>query len=125
MESRKGLNSIEKFNCMISVYCRHGFVDKATKLYKRMEVNGCKPNAITYRQLALGCLKAGMMEQALKTLELGTRFTLTKRVRSSTPWLETTLSIIDIFAEKGDVSNAQKLFEELHKARYCRYTICL
>ena len=58
----------------------------------------------------------------MKTLELGTRFTLTKRVRSSTPWLETTLSIIDIFAEKGDVSNAEKLFEELHMARYCRYT---
>ncbi|KAI9123239.1 hypothetical protein K1719_006128 [Acacia pycnantha] len=122
MESRKGLKSVEQFNCMMSVFCRHGFIDKATRLYKRMEENGCKPNAITYRQLAHGCLKAGITEQALKTLELGMRFTVSKRVRSSTPWLETTLSIIDIFAEKGDVRNAERLFEELHKARYCRYT---
>lgn len=122
MKLRKGLKSIEQFNSMISVYCKHGFIDKASKLYKCMEANGCKPNAITYRQLVMGCLKAGMTEQALKTLELGMRMTISKRVRNSTPWLETTLSIIDIFSENGDVRNVERLFEELHKARYCRYT---
>lgn len=122
MESGKGLKSVEQFNSMMSVYCKHGFIDKVAKLYKLIEANGCKPNAITYRQLVLGCLKAGMTEQALKTLELGMRSTVTNRVRNSTPWLETTLSIIDVFAEKGDVRNVERLFEELHKARYCRYT---
>ena len=43
-------------------------------------------------------------------------------VRNSTPWLETTLSIIEMFAEKGDVEKAEKLFEELKKAKYTRHT---
>ncbi|MED6107304.1 hypothetical protein PIB30_012699 [Stylosanthes scabra] len=122
METRKGLKSVEQFNSMMSVYCRHGLVDKATRLYRNMKANGCKPNAISYRQLALGCLKSGLTEQGLKTLDLGMGMTINKRVRNSTPWLETTLSIVEILAEKGDVENAERLFEELHKAKYCRYT---
>lgn len=122
MESAKGLKSVEQFNSMMTVYCKHGVIDKAARLYKNMKANGCKANAITYRQLALGCLKSGMEEQALKTLELGKRLPINKRVRNSTPWLETTLSIVEIFAEKGDVENVEKLFEELHKSKYCRYT---
>lgn len=43
-------------------------------------------------------------------------------MKRSTPWLETTLSIIEIFADNGDVENAEKLFEELKKANYTRYT---
>ncbi|RYQ87117.1 hypothetical protein Ahy_B09g094592 [Arachis hypogaea] len=122
METRKGLKSVEQFNSMMSVYCKHGLVDKATRLYRNMKANGCKPNAITYRQLALGCLKSGLTEQGLKTLDLGMGMKISKRVRNSTPWLETTLSIVEIFAEKGDVENAERLFEEFHKAKYCRYT---
>lgn len=122
MKSRKGLKSVEQFNSMMTVYCKHGFVDKAARLYRNMKTNGCKPNAITYRHLALGCLKAGMAEQALKTLDLGMRLTVSKRVRNSTPWLETTLSIVEIFAEKGDVGNVERLFEEFHKAKYCRHS---
>ncbi|XP_061358631.1 pentatricopeptide repeat-containing protein At1g07590, mitochondrial [Gastrolobium bilobum] len=122
MKSTKGLKSIEQFNSMISVYCKHGFVNKASRLYKNIKTNGCKPNAITFRHLALGCLKSGMTEQALKTLDLGMRLKLSKSVRNSTPWLETTLSIVEIFAENGDVGNVERLFEEFHKAKYCRYT---
>ncbi|KAL5152288.1 Pentatricopeptide repeat-containing protein, mitochondrial [Glycine soja] len=122
MESTKGLKSVEQFNSMMSVYCKHGFIGKAAKLYKNMKATGCKPNAITYRQLALGCLKSGMAEQGLKTLDLGLRLTISKRVRNSIPWLETTLSIVEIFAEKGDMGNVERLFEEFHKSKYCRYT---
>ncbi|XP_057488371.1 pentatricopeptide repeat-containing protein At1g07590, mitochondrial-like [Actinidia eriantha] len=122
MKSKKGLKSTEQFNSMISVYCRLGFITKATKLYKEMEQYGCKPNGITYRHLALGCLKAGLIKEALKTLELGKDFPASTKIRKSTPWLETTLSIVEFFAEKGDVENAEKLFEELKKVNYTRYT---
>lgn len=122
MKSGKGLKSTEQFNSMISVYCKLGFITKATKLYKEMDQNGCKPNAITYRHLALGCLKAGLMKEALRTLELGNGLSTSARTRRSTPWLETTLSMVEIFAEKGDLENAEKLFEELKKANYSRYT---
>jgi pentatricopeptide repeat protein len=122
MESLKGLKSVEQFNSMMTVYCKHGVLDKASRLYKNMKTKGYKPNAITYRHLALGCLKSGKAEQALKTLDLGMRFPVNKRVSNSTPWLETTLSIAELFAEKGDVENVERLFEEFHKAKYCRYT---
>nr|XP_027109205.1 pentatricopeptide repeat-containing protein At1g07590, mitochondrial-like isoform X2 [Coffea arabica] len=122
MKLVKGLKSTEQLNSLISVYCKHGFITKATSLYKEMEKNGCKPNAITFRHLALGCLKAGLRNEAIKTLELGMDISVSMKVRRSTPWLETTLSILDIFADDGDVENAEKLFEELKKANYTRYT---
>ncbi|KAI7980847.1 Pentatricopeptide repeat-containing protein [Camellia lanceoleosa] len=43
-------------------------------------------------------------------------------IRKSTLWLEITLSIVETFAENGDIENAEKLFEELKKENYSRYT---
>ncbi|GKU90918.1 hypothetical protein SLEP1_g4860 [Rubroshorea leprosula] len=83
-----------------------------------MKTNGCKPISITCRHLALGCLKAGLLGEGLKTLDLDKNLMTSKRVRNSTPWLETSLSMIEIFAEKGDVKNAEKLLEELKEAKY-------
>ncbi|XP_050235672.1 pentatricopeptide repeat-containing protein At1g07590, mitochondrial [Mercurialis annua] len=122
MKSIKEMKSTDQFNSILSVYCKCGLIKKATAVFREMEVNGCKPNAITFRHLALGCLTAELVEEALKTLEMGIDFRASKKIKSSTPWLETTLSIIEIFAEKGDVANAEKLFEELKKAKYTRYT---
>ncbi|XP_019052694.1 PREDICTED: pentatricopeptide repeat-containing protein At1g07590, mitochondrial isoform X2 [Nelumbo nucifera] len=122
MKSRKELKSTEQFNSIISVYCKHGLIDKASELFKELEANGGKPNAITYRHLTLGCLKAGLVQEALKTLKMGMDQTATKTVRRSTPWLETTHSIVEIFADMGDLENVKKLFAELQEARYTRYT---
>lgn len=122
MRTKRELKSTEQFNSMISVYCKHGFITKATSLYREMEKNGCKPNAITFRHLALGCLKSGLLKEGIKTLELGSDLLANTKVRRSTPWLETTLLIIDMFADIGDVENAEKLFEELKDANYARYT---
>ncbi|XP_061958022.1 pentatricopeptide repeat-containing protein At1g07590, mitochondrial isoform X1 [Populus nigra] len=122
MKSIHGLRSTEQFNSMLSVYCKHGLIKKATGNFREMEINGCKANSITFRHLALGCLKANLVEEALKTLEMGKNLTTSNRVKNSTPWLETTLSIIELFAEKGDVVNVEKLFEELAKAKYTRHT---
>lgn len=118
----KGLKSTEQFNSMISVYCRQGLITKATGLYKEMEKHDCQANVFTFRHLALGCLKAGLVKEAQKTLELGMDLTVSTSVRRSTPWLETTLSIVEFFAEKGDVENTEKLFEEFENANYTRYT---
>lgn len=122
MKSKHGLKLTEHFNSMISVYCKHGFVSKATELCKELVEIGCKPNAITYQHLALGFLKAGLVKEALRTLELGMNQTTKTKIRQSTPWLEATHSMVEIFAEMGDVENAEKLFEELKKANYTKYT---
>lgn len=122
MKSKKGLKSTEQCNSILSVYCKHGHIKKASELFREIGKNECKPNAITFRHLALGCLKAGLVEEAVKTLELGTDMTTINMIRNSVPWLETTLSIMEMFAENGDVGNAEKLFDELSKAKYTRHT---
>lgn len=122
MKSKKQLKATEEFNSMIFVYCKHGCIDKATGLVKEMEANECKPNAITYRLLALGCFKANLVQEGLKALRLGMELTVTRKVRNSTPWLETTLSIIEILAENADIENAERLFSELNEANYTRYS---
>lgn len=119
---KKGLKSTEQFNSMISGYCKNGMITKATGLYKEMEKSGCKPNSITFRHLALGCAKAGLMKEAVKTLEMGSGFATSVKVRRSTPWLETTFSIMEVFAENGDVEMVENLFEELNEGKYSRYT---
>ncbi|CAL5378696.1 unnamed protein product [Camellia sinensis] len=63
-----------------------------------------------------------LLLEALKTLDSGNDLSASTRIRKSTSWLEITLSIVEIFAENGDIENAEKLFEELKKANYTRYT---
>lgn len=122
MKLTKGLKSTEQFNSMISVYCRRGLIKKAAELFREMDSCGCKHNAITFRHLALGCLRAELLEEAVKTLDMGKNMTLTPSVRRSTPWLETTFSIVEAFAEKGDIENVENYFAELREANYTRYT---
>lgn len=122
MKLKKGLKLIEQFNSILSVYCKYGIMNKACKVFKEVEKSGCKPNAITYRHLALGCFKAGLTEEGFKTLERGINLTISTKLRKSTPWLETTFSMIEILAEKGEVENTEKFFEELRKAKYTRHT---
>jgi pentatricopeptide repeat protein len=102
------------------VYCRHGLVDKAPAVFKEMRGNGCQPSAITYRHLALGCLKLGLVTEALNTMDMGKKQVVTKKVRSSTPWLETTHMLLENFAEIGDLENAKKVYEQLNESKYCR-----
>ncbi|CAO2187107.1 unnamed protein product [Urochloa humidicola] len=120
INSTKKLSLTEQFNSILSVYCRHGVVDKATAVFKEMRASGCEPNAITYRHLALGCLKSGLVKEALNTMDMGKKEIVTKKVRSSTPWLETTHMLLENFAEIGDLENAKRVYGELSESKYCR-----
>jgi len=122
MKSRGEIKLPQQFNAILSVYCRHGLVDKSSELFKEMEANGCKPNAITYRHLALGCLRAGLVNEALRTIDMGKNEALSFQVRRSTPWSETTHMLLEGFADMGDLDNAKKLFEEFKETKYDRYT---
>ncbi|XP_019701609.1 pentatricopeptide repeat-containing protein At1g07590, mitochondrial isoform X1 [Elaeis guineensis] len=122
MKSNRELKLTKQFNSIISVYCRHGLMEKASEMFKQMEANGCEPNAITYRHLALGCLKVGLIKEALKTMNMGRSETMGFQVRRSTPWLETTHMVLEAFADLGDLENTKMLFKEFKETKYCRYT---
>jgi pentatricopeptide repeat protein len=103
IKSTKKISLTEQFNDILSVYCRHGLVDKASAVFKEMRASGCLPNAITYHHLALGCLKLDLVTEALSTMDMGKKQVVTKKVSSSTPWLETTHMLLENFAEIGDL----------------------
>ncbi|GMG98260.1 hypothetical protein Nepgr_000100 [Nepenthes gracilis] len=87
-----------------------------------MKLNGCKPNAIIYRNLAFGCMKAGLVKEALKTLHLRMEQTaINQQDKEINPMVGDHSTMVEIFAEKGDVENAEKLFQEL-KANNNKYT---
>ncbi|KMZ76117.1 putative Pentatricopeptide repeat-containing protein [Zostera marina] len=121
MMSTRDLNQTCQFNSIISVYCRSGLLDKASELFSEMEAKCCTPNSITYRHLALGCLKSGLVNEGLKTLELGKDEPVSFQVRRSIPWLETTYSIIEVLADVGELESVKKLFREFEVTNYCRY----
>ncbi|XP_078179396.1 pentatricopeptide repeat-containing protein At1g07590, mitochondrial-like [Carex rostrata] len=121
-KSSRKINQTNEFNSILSVYCRYGIIEKATGIYKEMVANGCKPNAITYRHLTLGYLKAGMVKNAIKTIKLGECETLVNNVRQSMPWLETTYMIVEMFGHLGKLENVKLVFEELKKSKYSQHT---
>lgn len=122
MKAMKAMKQTSEYNAMVSVYCSHGLVERASGLFEEMRDDGFKPNAITYRHLALGCLKAGLVEEALRTVEMGEDEEVSARVRRSTPWLETSLMLVEAFGDNGDLMNAKKFFRVLKETKYCRYT---
>ena len=69
---------------MLVVFTQSGTSPKAIGIRKEMDSNNCKPNAITYRHLTLGYLKAGQVTDAIKTLKDSKWTPLTKRNMQST-----------------------------------------
>ncbi|KAJ4773019.1 hypothetical protein LUZ62_057276 [Rhynchospora pubera] len=121
LKSSKKINQTDEFNSMLTVYCQHGIIEKATEIYKEMVANGCKPNAITYRHLTLGYLKAGLVKDGIETIKKENCEPLTNKVRQSKPWLESTFMVVEMFSHLGALENAKLVFEELKKSKYSRH----
>ncbi|XP_057873557.2 pentatricopeptide repeat-containing protein At1g07590, mitochondrial isoform X2 [Cryptomeria japonica] len=118
----KGEKSTEHYNAIISVYGRHGLIQKAAHIFREMRASSYKPNAITFHHLILCCLKADLVDEGLKSISMAENYPVNNRVQLSTPWLETTLLIVETFANKGNVEFAEKFFTDITKSKYCRYT---
>ncbi|KAK6935869.1 Pentatricopeptide repeat, partial [Dillenia turbinata] len=102
------------FVLAIEAFGRVGQLNLAEELWEEMK---SEKGLTSTEQRQKWLLEADLVEEALRTLELGLDFMASKKVRKSTPWLETTFSM-----KRGDVQNAENLFEELSKAKYTRYT---
>ncbi|XP_078165936.1 pentatricopeptide repeat-containing protein At1g07590, mitochondrial-like [Carex rostrata] len=122
LRSIKKIDQTNEFNSILSVYCRYGIVEKAIVICKEMVANGCKPNAITYRHLTLGYLKAGRVTDAINTLKRGKYEQLTKKAMRSASWLESTLMVVEMFSQLGKLGKAEFVFKELKRSKYSRHT---
>ncbi|KAG0504131.1 hypothetical protein KC19_N017400 [Ceratodon purpureus] len=113
MSKSKGLILSRQFNALLSAYSRKGLMDKAEKLIETMDKLGRKKNAITYHHLVTGYLKTDQLDKALAAMKEAQGDP--KQGRSK-PWFETLVAVLDAFAERGNVVNAEKQFQDIKKA---------
>lgn len=122
MMSKEGKKVTEHYNAIISVYGRHGLIQKASRIFKEMQAKTCIPNAITYRHLILCCLKADLVNESFQTISIAENLQVTSQIQLSIPWLETTLLIVEMFTNKGNVEFAERFFKDITKSKYSRFT---
>lgn len=113
MSKSKGLILSRQFNVLLSAYARRGLMDKAEKLMVDMERLGRKKNAITYHHLVTGYLKTDQLDKAVAAIKEAQRDPKQSR---SKPWFETFVAVLNAFAERGNVVNAEQTFQNLKKA---------
>ncbi|VVB10018.1 unnamed protein product [Arabis nemorensis] len=51
------------YNYLLTAYCEKGMLDEAKKVYEGLKVNGCAPNAATFRTLIFHLCDNGLYEQ--------------------------------------------------------------
>lgn len=113
MSQSKGLILSRQFNSLLSAYTRQGLMDKAEKLMDDMEKLGRKKNAITYHHLVTGYLKTDQLDKAVAAMK---EALVDPKQGRSKPWFETLVAVLDAFAERGNVVNAEQQFQEIKKA---------
>ena len=113
MSKSKGLILSRQFNALLSAYARKGLMDKAEKLMEDMEKLGRKKNSITYHHLVTGYLKTDQFDKANAAMKEAQGDPVQGR---SKPWFQTLVAVLDAFAERGNVVDAEILFQDIKKA---------
>lgn len=113
MSKSKGLILSRQFNSLLSAYARQGLMEKAEKLVEDMVKLGRKKNAVTYHHLVTGYLKTDQLDKALAVMKEAQGDSKQGRSRL---WVETLISVLDAYAERGDVISAEKQFQDIKKA---------
>eukprot|EP00249_Psilotum_nudum_P010027 c22291_g1_i1 orf=228-2036(+) len=121
MVHERGWHHVKQFNAILGAYVRNGLMEKAEEVLRQLQASSHQPNAITLNYLLLGYLKASQMEKALDTMKAARNVVTTKEITETKPWLRTTLAIIDLFADKGDVEHAEVFFQDLETENLCKY----
>ncbi|TXG46349.1 hypothetical protein EZV62_002877 [Acer yangbiense] len=112
---RIGEKDVVSWNSMISRFVQGGCFDKALELFKEMEAENVKPNAVTKVGVLSACTK-------MKDLEFG------RWVRSYIEQkgikMDLTLSnaMLDMYAKCGSVEDAKKLFDEMEEKDIVSWT---
>ncbi|CAI9300659.1 unnamed protein product [Lactuca saligna] len=110
------------YNILMEGYCWEGKIDKARELYILMVDKGIEPDVRTHNVLINGYIKINRTEEAIRIFRQMTRS------RKIKPTIVTYNALLTGVLKKGDVLNAQKLFDEmLHDLTpsSCTYNIML
>lgn len=104
--------SVKHFTALLKVYANNKMFAKAKNLMKQMEASGCSPNPLTWDALVMLYIGTGEVEKADNILEKATQ------QRRGRPLFNSYIAIMDQYAKRGDVHNAERLFLRMRKAGY-------
>ncbi|OEL26359.1 Pentatricopeptide repeat-containing protein, partial [Dichanthelium oligosanthes] len=100
------------YSAMLKVYANQNLLDKGKELAKRMDGNNVKFDSITLNSLVKLYVDAGEVEKADSLVH---KLSVKHRVR---PQYSTYLMLLDSYSKKGDVHNAERVFNKLRLIGY-------
>ncbi|KAL8489314.1 hypothetical protein ACS0TY_025284 [Phlomoides rotata] len=101
------------FTALLKVYTNHKMLEKGKDLVKQMSDVDCYMGPVTWDAIVKLFLAAGEVEKADTILENAVK---EKRGR---PLFCTYCAIMEEYAERGDVHNAEKIFQMMRRVGYC------
>ncbi|PIA60111.1 hypothetical protein AQUCO_00400777v1 [Aquilegia coerulea] len=104
--------SAKHFTTLLQVYANHKMLMKGKDLAKRMHECGCRIGPWTWDALVKLYVQAGEVEKADSILNRAAQQNQIK------PLFSTYMQIMDQYARRGDVHNAEKMFHRLKQAGY-------
>ncbi|XP_010271780.1 PREDICTED: pentatricopeptide repeat-containing protein At1g80270, mitochondrial-like [Nelumbo nucifera] len=100
------------YSLLLKVYADHKMLAKGKELAKRMIDSGCRIDALTWDALVKLCVEAGEVEKADSILQKATQQFKTR------PLFSSFMVVLDQYAKRGDVHNAEKILHRLRQSGY-------
>ncbi|XP_065855878.1 pentatricopeptide repeat-containing protein At1g80270, mitochondrial-like [Euphorbia lathyris] len=107
----KKLNS-KQYSALLKVYASHKMLTKGKELIKQMADSGCRIGPLTWDALVKLYVEAGEVEKADSMLQKAAQQNQMK------PMFSSYMSIMDQYAKRGDIHNAEKIFHRMRQAGY-------
>ncbi|XP_061965829.1 pentatricopeptide repeat-containing protein At1g80270, mitochondrial-like [Populus nigra] len=104
--------SSRHYSTLLKVYANHKMLSKGKDLIKRMGDSGCLIGPLTWDALVKLYVEAGEVEKADSILNKAVQQNKIKPMYSSF------LIIMERYATKGDIHNAEKMFHRMRQAGY-------
>ncbi|XP_011027246.1 PREDICTED: pentatricopeptide repeat-containing protein At1g80270, mitochondrial-like [Populus euphratica] len=104
--------SSRHYSTLLKVYANHKMLSKGKDLIKQMGDSGCRIGPLTWDALVKLYVEAGEVEKADSILNKAVQQNQIKPMYSSF------LIIMERYATKGDIHNAEKMFHRMRQAGY-------
>ncbi|XP_021744488.1 pentatricopeptide repeat-containing protein At1g80270, mitochondrial-like [Chenopodium quinoa] len=105
--------STRHYSCMLKVYAENKMLGKGKQLLKQMGNSGCQIGPVAWDAVVKLYVDAGEVEKADSILLKATSQNQQKR-----PLFSSYISILDQYAKRGDIHNAEKMFLRMKQAGY-------
>nr|GEU35697.1 pentatricopeptide repeat-containing protein At1g80270, mitochondrial-like [Tanacetum cinerariifolium] len=112
MSKRVKQMSSKHYASMLKVYANNKMLSKGKDLVKQMAESGCQIGPMTWDALVKLYVEAGEIEKADSILR---RASEQKRIK---PLFNTYMIILDQYAKRGDIHNAEKMFHRMRQDGY-------